>query len=205
MNYSGWFFTLSVFISRTITNYSPNLKMRFITIAISLVCFWMNGIGQIIQSDSISIHFISEAPLEVIKATNHTASGILDLETNRFAFKVFINNFKGFNNELQRVHFMENYLESTDFPISTFQGRILNPNDIKDEGKSLVKVKGILNIHGVKDERIIEVLIEKSNDSSVIFDSTFNVLLVDHDINIPRIVTHKISESILVNVFGELN
>lgn len=178
--------------------------MRLFIVIIFICSYLFQGNCQILKSDSIEIHFISEAPLETIEASNNMASGILDLETNRFAFKVAINNFEGFNNDLQRVHFMESYLESSDYPHSTFQGRILNPDDLIDHGESWIKVKGILNIHGIEDERIIEVFVQKKLDSSFFFKSSFNVLLVDHDINIPRIVRYKISESIMVEVSGEL-
>ena len=63
--------------------------------------------------------------------------------------------FKGFNSPVQQEHFYENYIEDDKFPRSSFQGKIIEKIDANLTGDFNVRAKGILDIHGVKQERII--------------------------------------------------
>ena len=56
------------------------------------------------------VSFLSEAPLELIKAASDKLKGAIDKTQNTFAFAVDIHSFKGFNSDLQREHFHENYM-----------------------------------------------------------------------------------------------
>lgn len=147
------------------------------------------------------VGFISDAPLEKIEARSTQLQGLLDVSDKNFAFKIYIKTFDGFNNQLQKVHFYENYLETDKYPIAFFKGKILE--DLV-KGKSLYRAKGILEIHGVQNERIIEVNINL-NHKSIQFNSEFTVQLAEHDIDLPRIVYQKVSEEITVIVKGVLN
>src|SRR3982750_3786358 len=69
------------------------------------------------------ISFASKAQLELIKATSDKAQGLIDPATGQFAFNVPIQSFRGFNSELQRQHFNENYMESDRYPKATFTGK----------------------------------------------------------------------------------
>ncbi len=67
------------------------------------------------------------------------------------------------------------------------------------DGVYSIRAKGILNIHGVEQERIIKVDLRISKE--VIYaNANFTVLLQDHNITIPRVVFQKIAEEIKVNV-----
>src|SRR5260221_6383640 len=77
-----------------------------------------------ITSDG-EIKFASKAQLEMIKASSNKLHGIIDPATNKFAFLVSIPSFQGFNSELQRKHFNENYLESDKFAMAKFSGKII--------------------------------------------------------------------------------
>jgi polyisoprenoid-binding protein YceI len=148
------------------------------------------------------IVFTSDAPLEEIKAKSSRLLGIMDIAKNRFAFSVDILSFQGFNSELQREHFGENYMETDKFPKATFQGKIIdkfNPALAKQN----LRVKGQFEVHGVSQERIIEVEITKSGEGYRIH-SAFNVQLADHNIAIPKIVYQKIAEIIHIDVSGTL-
>ena len=147
------------------------------------------------------VSFISEAPLEIIKASSNQLQGVLDLDNKTFAFKIFIKSFEGFNSSLQQEHFYENYMEVADFPISTFKGKVL---ENFTPGQSKYRAKGILNIHGVEVERIIDVTLNL-DQKSVDFYATCIIPLVDHEISLPRIVYQKIAEEILVSIEGTLN
>src|ERR1700712_4054438 len=71
------------------------------------------------------INFTSNAQLEMIKASTNKVQGKLDPATNQFAFTVQVQTFKGFNTELQRQHFNDNYLESEKYPNASFAGKII--------------------------------------------------------------------------------
>lgn len=145
------------------------------------------------------VTFKSEAPLEIIQARNNAIRGAINTNNNQFAFTVPIRYFEGFNAPLQKEHFNENYMESHLYPNAIFSGTILDEVDWTKPSKQTVRAKGLLNIHGVKVERIIKGDLTISEEGESI-STNFQVLLEDHDIRIPRIVWQKISETIEVRV-----
>lgn len=171
--------------------------MKFLLV-ITLLFLSFQSIGQVYTTIDGKVHFISDAPLEVIEADSDQMQGLIDIEKKIFAFKVYIKSFNGFNTPLQQVHFYENYMEANDFPIATFKGKILENITL---GKAFYRAKGVLEIHGQKVERIIEVELNV-RDSEVSYSSKFVVQLVDHDIELPRIVYQKIAENINISVNG---
>lgn len=156
--------------------------------------------SQLYSTINGNVHFVSDAPLELIEASSTQMQGILDVGKKTFAFKMYIKSFSGFNNPLQQIHFYENYMEANDYPNAIFKGKILEPIN-KNEGT--YRAKGTLEVHGQSVERIIEVTLDVT-DNSVTFTSTFSVPLVDHDIKLPRIVYQKIAEEIIVTVNGTM-
>lgn len=174
--------------------------MRIVLI-IWLFLISCKGYSQVYSTVDGVVSFISDAPLEIIKASSDQLQGVLDVSNRTFAFRIYIKSFDGFNNPLQKEHFNENYLEVSDYPISVFKGKILE-NIV--EGKAKYRAKGVFEIHGVEVERIIDVSLELLDDE-VKFYAIFEVPLVDHDISLPRIVYQKIAEIILVTVEGSLN
>ncbi|MFZ1676780.1 MAG: YceI family protein [Saprospiraceae bacterium] len=143
--------------------------------------------------------FISEAPLENIKAESKSIRGVINPDSKEFAFSVKINSFKGFNSEIQRVHFLENYMEQTKYPEATFSGKFIENIPFDSPGTYSVRAKGVLEIHGVRLERIIRgTIVLKPGEVMMICD--FSIPLSDHGITIPKIVSQKISEQIDVNL-----
>ena len=171
------------------------LRQFLFCILISKGCF-----AQIFTTVNAHVDFISEAPLEIIEASTEQLQGVLNLSKNTFAFKMYIKSFDGFNSQLQRVHFYENYMEANDFPVATFKGKILEE---VSRQKTNYRAKGILSIHGIDADRIIEIEL-KIGEEELDFSSTFNVALADHDIELPRIVYQKIAETIKINVRGTM-
>jgi len=150
-----------------------------------------------------TISFRSDAPLEVIKATSNNLMGRIDENKRTFAFQVLIRSFEGFNSGLQQIHFNENYLETDKFPEATFSGKIIEPLDFSKNGKSTIRAKGILKIHGVEQERIIKSDVAVK-DNKVHITSNFTVQLSDHNIRVPRVVHEKIAAEIKVFVEADL-
>jgi len=150
-----------------------------------------------------TVYFKSDAPLEVIEAQSEELQGVIDPGSNSFAFSIPIPTFQGFNSPLQQDHFNENYMESKLYPKATFQGKIIEQEDLTRDGEYVVRAKGILDIHGVKQERIIRSKVVTKNGMMKI-RAKFTVLLAEHDIRIPRIVHQKIAEEIQVEIEGDL-
>lgn len=149
------------------------------------------------------VTFTSSAPLEIISAQSNKLSGAIDLSNNHFAFRISNRSLVGFNSDLQQEHFYENYMEVDKYPYSTFQGKIIEKINKEAKNTFRVRAKGILSIHGVEEERIIDVVIEFV-DYSIKISSDFNVALEDHNIRIPSIVYQKIAEIIDVEVRATL-
>ena len=169
-----------------------------------LLCALMLGLiypvrAQTFQINDGTVDFKSEAPLEIIKASSTELKGLIDFTQGTFAFSIPIISFKGFNSALQREHFNENYMETERFPRATFAGKMIEQVDIARDGEYAVRAKGKLTIHGVVQERIIPSTITVK-DGKISVRSSFSVLLVDHNIDIPKVVQHKIAETIFVEI-----
>lgn len=161
------------------------------------------GQAMIYKTQDGTISFISEAPLEIIKAASKKMEGVVDANALTFAFAVNIRTFEGFNNGLQQQHFYENYLESDLYPTATFAGKIIEHIELTKPGTYQVRAKGQLNIHGHSKERILKVALVCTGDE-IKAVATFMVPLVDHQIEVPRIVNQKIAQEIQVSVKATL-
>jgi len=163
----------------------------------------LQGKDQRFLSTSGRIDFVSEAPLESIKAWSDALRGVLE-PSGAFAFSVNLASFEGFNSGLQRQHFQENYLEISRFPKASFEGHLIENPDLKTPGFYPVRVRGQLTIHGITRERILPGSIQVMPDKSLELTATFEIPLLDHGINIPKIMHQKIAESVRVTVKARL-
>jgi hypothetical protein len=145
------------------------------------------------------VSFASDAPLEFIRAESNALKGLVDPESGTFAFQLATQTLTGFNSPLQQEHFYENYIESEKYPTASFSGRIIETVDYEKPGRYEIRAKGILDIHGVKQERIIKVDLEVGKEQFKA-NSTFMINLEDHNISIPKLVTQKIAEEVEVNI-----
>ncbi len=181
-------------------------KMKLVSYGIIvLVAFQCSfvALGQtLFESKGSVVSFTSEAPLENISASTTAMRGLLNTTSNTFAFAIEVNTFKGFNGDLQREHFNENYLETDLYPKASFEGKLIDKFNF-DAASQKVRAKGGLTIHGIKRERIIDIAIEKKG-AGYIISTNFLVPLKDHGIRIPKIVNQKISDSIAVTVKSEM-
>ena len=159
--------------------------------------------NQIFYTNSGEVSFHSEAAEELIDAQSNELRAIINVDSMGFSFVVRIESFDGFNVELQKTHFNENYMESSKFPNAIFQGKIIDEVDFSKDGVYVVRAKGVLNIHGVEKERIIKTTLSINNNIVTVY-SKFDVLTMDHNIKIPRIVHDKIASDIIVEVKAAL-
>jgi hypothetical protein len=157
----------------------------------------------IYQTVNGTIAFRSEAPLELINASSDQLIGAIDVDKKNFTFKILMRSFQGFNSPLQKEHFNENYVESDRFPEASFKGKIIEDQDLTVDGSYELRAKGILTIHGVSQERIIKSDVSVNN-RIITLKSSFNVLLSDHNIPIPKVVYQKLANEIKVDVNATL-
>jgi polyisoprenoid-binding protein YceI len=145
------------------------------------------------------IHFTSDAELELINASSAQVRGLLDPANNQFAFTIDVKTFKGFNSELQREHFNEKYMETERYPKASFSGKIIEQVDFSKPGVHEVRAKGELDIHGVKQTRIIKSKLTVTVEG-IRIEAKFMVPLADHNITIPTVVSQKIATEIDVEL-----
>ena len=160
--------------------------------------------GTIFKTSNGNIKISSDAPLEIIKASSSELKGAIDADKRTFAFTINNNSIKGFNSPLQQEHFYENYIEAKKYPVSTFEGKIIEQVDFSKNAEYTVRAKGILTIHGVARERIIKSTL-RVQGNTITVKSAFTILLSEHNITIPKIVYQKIAEEIKIEVDAEFN
>jgi polyisoprenoid-binding protein YceI len=179
---------------------SVSFFVLLLLVWVSLSAFAQQEAGNVLLSASNGeIRIKSDAPLELIEASSRQLKGVIDITGRSFSFSVNNRSIQGFNSPLQQEHFYENYMETSKYPVSTFKGKIIEQVDLSEDGNYQVRAKGLLNVHGVEQERIIKADIEVKG-GLIIVTSSFTVPLTDHNINIPKIVYQKIAEEILVTV-----
>jgi hypothetical protein len=144
--------------------------------------------------------FFSSTSMENIEATNKSSVVLLDSKTGDLQFAVLMKGFE-FKKALMQEHFNSDYVESDKFPKSEFKGQISNNSEINytKNGTYTAKVKGQLTIHGeTKDIETTGTIIVKDGKTQA--NATFNILLEDYKIVVPRMVRDNISKSIKITV-----
>ncbi|MDP5105890.1 MAG: YceI family protein [Polaribacter sp.] len=143
-----------------------------------------------------AISFYSKAAMEDITADNNQVLSIIDATSGKMAISILMKSFL-FKKALMQEHFNENYAESDKFPKATFKGDILNFDAI-GETLTTAKVKGILTIHGISKEIIIDANFTRTKDAIVV-DGGFIIEVDDFNINIPAVVAKNIAKKIKVS------
>jgi polyisoprenoid-binding protein YceI len=95
---------------------------------------------------------------------------------------------------LRNRHMRDNYLEVAEFPYASFAGRIVRTESTAS-GDFRVTASGGLTIHGVSRPRDITCRVTRAGAG---YHATcgFEVLLTDHDIEIPKIMFLKLANEI---------
>ena len=146
------------------------------------------------------ITFEASVPaFEEVKAKNESVTCILNPSTGEIAALALIKSFR-FKVALMEEHFNENYMESDTYPKATFKGKIqdFDFSKLTTTAKEYT-IKGKLEMHGkIKDITIIAT-IKKSGDS-VDIDSDFTLNTDDFAIDIPSVVSKKVSKKVAVKL-----
>ena len=131
-----------------------------------------------------------------VKGTNSNVTFVLNPATGEIASLAIMKGFE-FKIALMEEHFNENYMESEKYPYATFKGKINEELDLSKTGVYSVGATGVLNIHGVDQERKLSGKLTVG-EKSLLLETQFEVMLIDHKIEIPKLVFKKIAEKIEV-------
>ena len=177
-------------------------KLTILSLAIlafGLVAF-KNHSGGIFKTNTGNINFFSHTSVEDIEADNHKVKTAFDASSGKIQFSALIKDFE-FEKALMQEHFNENYMNSTKYPKSTFSGTIDNMNAVKigTDGTYTSTVSGKLTIKDVtKDVSTTGTFTVKGGVVNA--KATFQLNPTDYNIEIPRVVSKKISQDIKVSI-----
>lgn len=128
-----------------------------------------------------------------INGTSQKMTGelMLDQEMAKGTFKLPLNTLKT-GMDLRDDHMINKYLEAPKFPEATL---ILKPFKLEEEGTA----KGILKLHNVEREIEISYTSNKENDL-ITFDTAFDLVLSDFNIDIPSFQGITVAKDIKLKV-----
>jgi hypothetical protein len=179
------------------------MKKTFFVILFSVVSVTFS-FGQKYYSKTGHVHFLSEAPIETIQSDNQNAFVVLDGATGNFEFSVLIKGFK-FVKALMQQHFNENYMESDQFPKSTYKGSVTNwPSvHLDKDGVYNVNTKGDLTIHGITKPFSSPAKLTVKGEVVSVY-ATLDIVIADFGIEVPKVVRDNISKTVKVTFNADL-
>ncbi len=179
--------------------------IRTVLICLQTVSFAaVSAQSDVLQLEESLVEFVSSAPLESISASTRSSEGVLDPSSGQFAIKIVMSSFEGFNNALQRIHFLENYIEIRQHPEAIFIGSLVEEINYDKEAygaDQMLHAKGRLQIHGMTKTVMIPIQVVNREDG-LHFNGDFSIELKDYDIHIPKIVDQKIAKNIEIKLSG---
>lgn len=174
------------------------MKKYFIAIMLLFVSVGFAQ-GKILTKNG-KITFEASVPsFEEVKAKNEGVTCVIDTKNGEIACLAMVKSFR-FKVALMEEHFNENYIESDKYPKSTFKGKIegFDASKVTKEEKTYT-IKGKLELHGKSKEITIIATIKKTGDGMSL-NSNFTVNTDDFDIDIPSVVSKKLSKKVTVTL-----
>ena len=175
-------------------------KILSLLIVISLSSFAQTKM----LTKSGKISFEASVPaFEEVKAKNESVTCVLNPVSGEIASLVLIKGFR-FKVALMEEHFNENYLESDSYPKATFKGKIDNfdVSKLTTTAKEY-SIKGKMEMHGKSKDITIKANIKKTSDGIEI-DTDFSLNTDDFGIEIPSVVSKKLSKKVAVKLNATL-
>lgn len=150
------------------------------------------------------ITFEASVPaFEEVKAKNESVTVVLNPATGEIASLALVKGFR-FKVALMEEHFNENYMESDKYPKATFKGKIDNFDVSKLTATAKdYTIKGKMEMHGKTKDITITASIKKSGDA-IDIDSDFTLNTDDYGIEIPSVVSKKVSKKVAVKLDATL-
>lgn len=178
-----------------------NFKIMKKLLLFSLLLFTIATFSQdkIITKNGKVTFEASLPAFEEVKAKNDGVTCVINTKTGEIASLILVKGFR-FKVALMEEHFNENYIESDKYPKSTFKGKIENfdISKLTDATKDYT-LKGKLELHGKTKEISITAKIKKTS-SGVSLLSDFIVNTDDFGIEIPSVVSKKVSKKVTIKL-----
>jgi len=161
--------------------------------------------AQVYKTGTGNIKFISKTAIEEFSANNDQVTAAFSTKTNAIAFRVPVNAFQ-FKSALMQKHFQENYMQTAEFPFSTYSGKIEDVAAAQSASANFTKngtyevvTKGTHEMHGVKKEITIPGKIIVA-DGVITLTASMSVLCSDYGINIPAASKKSVSDNIDISI-----
>lgn len=174
--------------------------MKIFTFLIAFIFINFSPIVEKKITKTGKIIFEASVPtFEEVKATNESVSCILNIENGEIAALALMKGFR-FKVALMEEHFNENYMESNKYPKATFKGKIEKFDFSKlTSVDQKFTIKGTLSLHGIsKDINILGKINKKGEDLNLM--SNFTVNVDDFNIEIPSLVSNKVSKQVNIKL-----
>jgi hypothetical protein len=179
-----------------------NMKKKII--AFVLLSSLMTIAQEKIITKTGEVSFEASVPsFEEVKAKNNSVSCVLNTKTGHIATIALAKGFR-FKVALMEEHFNENYIESDKYPKFYFKGMIENfkPEELSTSDKTY-KINGTLELHGKVKDIVVTSKIKKIDNITHI-TSKFSVNVSDFNIEIPSVVSKKLSKKVDISLNFEL-
>lgn len=156
------------------------------TILASALAFLTLGVfAQKKTTTSATVSFDATTPKDDLpKAVNNTVIASFDTKSGALAFEAQVKSFN-FTNAMIQDHFNgSKWLNSDEYPTTSFKGEIVNVADINfsQDGDYKTTVKGTLTLHGVSREiKMPALLVVK--EGAINASANFKVNLADYKIS----------------------
>lgn len=153
---------------------------------------------QVDKSKKNIVKFISDAPVEDFEGVTDKIDGYFVYDGNELAnnseiyFEVDLRTLDtGIG--LRNRHMRENYLHTDKYPMTTFKGKMVKA-ERASSGDYNVTVEGTIFIHGV-NRTLKTTGTLTPNENGYRIKSSFEVRLTDHNIEVPKLMFMKISNT----------
>jgi polyisoprenoid-binding protein YceI len=179
--------------------------------ALVLVAFWamspFNAQAEAVRYEILpgsEVVFESKAPMEKFKGTTKEVSGWFEADLANLDGPVALEvrvELASFDTgkKKRNKHMRENHLETDKYPQAVF--RAGGAGSVRSEdGKTIVALKGEMDLHGVSKEVTYEIVLDYRADGTVVVETEFIVKLSEHDIDRPRFLVMKLADEQKVSV-----
>ena len=181
--------------------------MKKTILSILIAAISLTSFSQKKTTTSAIISFDATTAIDALpKAENKTVVAALDTKSGTVQFEATIKNFAFTNPRIQEHFNNSTWMNSDEFPLSTFKGVITNLKKVNFEkdGTYTANVEGDLTIHGETQKITIEATIIVIG-KSITATSSFSVKLEDYKINGPAVGAGKVSKDPNITISAEFN
>lgn len=150
----------------------------------------------------ISFDATSKTSPDKIAALNPKGTIVVDAATGKLEMAVLVKGFR-FEKALMEEHFNENYMESNKFAKATFAGEAVDFKktvNLAKDGDYTVPVKGKLTMHGITKDVETKGIFTVKGGKITAAKASFNTILADYKIAIPKIVSDKIAKEATIDI-----